>query len=125
MRIKTINKQLVKEQYERSSNKTQFVKNLRVALNEATFTAPVSDSQIREFRHLLSEKIPASLSIFLIHDVLHDDELFSELESFSQKSPDEDARDIIAHWASNNMPHLLISHEEPKDWMSVVGSQFI
>lgn len=117
MRYRELKKEILKEQFQRNPNRV----NLPL-LTEATYVAPVSAPQIREFRQLLSTEIPASLAIFLIHDVLHDDELFNELQSFALIHPSEDARDIIANWASNNMPHLLISHYDYIPNSSLLGS---
>jgi hypothetical protein len=121
MRLLEVSKKIVLET-QTSRNQT-LSKELSIALKEATIKAPVSHKEKSNLESLLKEKIPASLAIFVIYDTLHDDELFSELNSLAETDPEADARDVIFAWISNNMPHLTYTVDNSKNsFKSVIGS---
>lgn len=127
MRFEDIRKELIYETYEKNKNKDYtIIKNeiSKTLLSEATYKAPVSNDEQKQLHELFERPLPAGVAIFIISDVINDDELNNNIDSYGQKDPTKDCRDIIANWISMNMPHLI-----PKDkfnnsngYFSTIGS---
>lgn len=67
---------------------------------------PKTDGQVKNLENILSkEKFTlgpdGSNAIGLLEPTLHDDELFSELETAGKSDPDGDAKDIVISWMAN------------------------
>ena len=74
-------------------------------ITEATHYIPHSKDKLHHLSALMSNPIPAKLAPDMLKGILKDDGLYDEIESMAQDK-DADARPIIAHWLSLNMPHL-------------------
>lgn len=129
MRYKTISKEIMCEKFNQlplnlTYEQIKQALDIRPFLTEATICAPVHPTDIQSFMELFNKDMPAGISVFLISDLLNDDGLNSELNSFATRDPYADARPVIVQWVSNNMPHIVPTGKFDNDngAQSIVGS---
>lgn len=130
MKFKTIAKQTLLEKFYKlpsslSYTEIKSILGIKPFLNEATICAPVHPTDIKEFKELFDKEMPAGVAVFLISDLLNDDGLNSELNSYAEKDPYADARPVVVQWVSNNMPQLAANDHfnNVEGYNSVLGSQ--
>lgn len=130
MKFKTIAKETLLEKFlalpvNLSYTEIKTILEIKPFLNEATICAPVHPTDIKEFKGLFDKSMPAGIAVFLISDLLNDDGLNSELNSYAEKDPYADARPVVVQWVSNNMPHIISKDQFINDegYNSVLGSR--
>jgi hypothetical protein len=126
MRFNDIRKELIYETYEKNKSKTyNDIKTeiKKTLLKEATYKAPVSVDEQKSLHELFSRPLPAGVAIFIVNDVINDDELNDNIDSYGKDDPSKDCRDIIANWIDINMPHLKPNtFDNENGYFSTIGS---
>ena len=127
MKFSTISKDVVLEQFNKlpkGLSSAEILKRLQIKpfLTEATFIAPSNNAEIEAFSNIFDKKVPSAIAVFLISDVLNDDDLNSQLVSLSNTDPYADSRELIFNWVNTNMPHILKTGEDITGQMSLLGN---
>lgn len=77
------------------------------SVNEAIHTVPLTTKDFEVLKELMQQPIPVCVASIYLVDLISDDDLNSEFSALELKSPNLDARTLIATWLERTMPDQL------------------
>ena len=79
-------------------------------VSEGAWALPETDDEIGQLIDIMEKPLPVGVdaqnATNALYNILGDDRLFDRLEQLAEQDPEADARDVVASWLQDNLPHI-------------------